>query len=63
MVRIPVLTVFANPAIGKIFDLFRYRKKALTCPYIKQLYTRYAYIAFRENLHVCMEARLIINIL
>ena len=29
--------------------------------YIKQLYSRYAYIAFRENVHVSMEARLMLN--
>ena len=28
---------------------------------IKQLYSRYAYIAFRENLHVSMEAQLMLN--
>ena len=52
---------FAYPSIGKIYDLFRYRKKAWTYLYIKQLYSRYTYIAFRENSHVSMEAKLILN--
>ena len=43
---------FAYPRIGKIYNLFRYIKKALTCLYIKQLYSRYAYVAFRRNLHI-----------
>ena len=43
---------FANPSFGKIYDLFRYWKKAWTCLYINQLYSRYAFIAFRENLHI-----------
>ena len=50
------------PRIENIYDLFRYtRKKAFTYLYIKQLYSRYAYIAFRENWHVSMEAQLILN--
>ena len=52
---------FANPSIGKMYDLFRYMKKAWTCLYIKQLYSRYAYIAFRENLHISMKTQLRIN--
>ena len=54
-------SIFANHGIGKIYDLFRYRKKAWTCLCIKQLYSRYAYIAFRENLHVAMEAQLVLT--
>ena len=54
-------SIFANPNIGKINDLFRYRKKVRKGLYIKQVYSRYAYIAFRENLHISMEAQLILN--
>ena len=32
LVRIP--SIFANPGIGKIYDLFRYRKKAWTCLFV-----------------------------
>ena len=54
-------SIFANPNIGKINDLFRYRKKFRKGLYIKQVYSRYAYNAFRENLHISMEAQLILN--
>ena len=55
---------FANPRIDKIYDLFRYRKKALTCLYIihVQLYNMYAYIAFREYLKVSTDAQMTLNI-
>ena len=53
--------IFVNPSTGKTYDLFRYRKKPWTCLFIKQLYSRYAYIAFRENSHLSMEAQLILN--
>ena len=44
-----------------IYDLVRYRKKAWTCLYIKLLYSRFANIAFHENLHVSVEVRLILK--
>ena len=44
---------FDNLRIGKIYDTIYFnigrRKKAWTCLYIKSLYSRYAFIAFREN--------------
>ena len=58
---IQFLLTLANPRFGNIYDIFRYRKKAWTCLYIKQLYSRYAYIAYREYSHVSMEAQLILN--
>ena len=51
--------IYVNPSTGKTYDLFRYRKKPWTCLFINQLYSRYAYIAFRENSHLSMEAQLI----
>ena len=51
----------ANRSIGKIYALFRYRKKALTYLHVQQLYSSHAYIAFRENSHVSVEAQLILN--
>ena len=30
-------SIFADSSIGKIYDLFRYRKEAWTCLYTKQL--------------------------
>ena len=59
--RVP-LQNFANPRIDKIYDLFWYRKKAVTCLYIIQLYNMYAYIAFREYLQVSTDAQMILNI-
>ena len=44
-----------------MYDLFWYRKNSLTCLYIKQVYSRYAYIELRENLRVTIEAQLIFN--
>ena len=41
------------------FDIWS--KPGLFTMYIKQLYSRYAYIAFRENLHVSMDAQLKLN--
>ena len=51
----------ANPTIGKIYNLFWYRKTVWTCLYIKQLYSKYVYIAVRENWHVFTEAQFILN--
>ena len=52
---------FANPTIGKLYNLFWYRKTVWICLNIKQLYSRCVYIAFRENLHVSTEAQLKLN--
>ena len=51
---------FSNPCIGKIYDLFRYRKKAWTCLHIKQQYSRHGDTAFCKNLNVSSEAQLIL---
>ena len=53
----------AIPTIGKIYNLFCYWKTVWTCLYIKHLYSRYVYIAFRQNWHVSTEAKLILNIM
>ena len=44
-----------------VFELLRFDRRKKACLYIKQVYSRYAYIAFRENSHVSMEAQLILN--
>ena len=58
--RVPkqdLVRTLVNPNNGKIYDLFRYKMKAWTCLYIKQLYV---YIAL-TNSQVSMEAQLILN--
>ena len=49
---------FVNPRIGKIY-LDTGRKPGMSVS--KKLYSRCAYIAFCENLHVSMEAQLILK--
>ena len=50
-----------NPTIERIYNLFCYWKIVWICLYIKQLYSRYVYIAFRKNGHVSTEVQLTLN--